>query len=320
MSSKVPIFTLSNGVRMPSVGLGTWQMTGDEGKTVIRNAILAGYRHIDTATLYQNEDQIGDALAELFAEGVVKRDDLFITTKAFCHEVAPDVIEEALRNSLKRLRLDYVDLYLAHIPAATRECGSHRTDVKVEDIWKGLEKLYSLGLTKSIGVSNFNESQIERIVKIQKVPIHVSQLELHLYLPQKAHREICKKHSIIITAYATLGSPGRMSVIGADGKPLFESTKNIPNELNDKNVKALAQKYNKTPVQILLRATVDMGIVVIPKTTNPERMKENINLFDFSISKAEVNLLEAHERSKPERLFWWPNVSEHPEDPFAAER
>ncbi|EGT42483.1 hypothetical protein CAEBREN_05093 [Caenorhabditis brenneri] len=320
MSSKVPIFTLSNGVRMPSVGLGTWQMTGDEGKTVIRNAIKAGYRHIDTATLYQNEDQIGDSLAELISEGAVKREDLFITTKAFCHEVAPDVSEQALRNSLKRLRLDYVDLYLAHIPAATKECGNHRNDVTVEDIWKGLEKLYNLGLAKSIGVSNFNESQIERIVKIQKVPIHVSQLELHLYLPQKAHRELCKKHHIIITAYATLGSPGRMSVIGSDGKPLFENTKNAASELNDKNVKALAQKYNKTPAQILLRATVEMGIVVIPKTTDPGRMKENIDIFDFNISKAEVNLLEAHERSENGRLFWWPNVAEHPEDPFASER
>ncbi|CAP28425.2 Protein CBG08596 [Caenorhabditis briggsae] len=319
-SSNVPIFTLSNGVRMPSVGLGTWQMTGDQGKTVIRNAILSGYRHIDTATLYQNEDQIGDTLAELFAEGVVKREDLFITTKAFCHEVAPDVIEEALRNSLKRLRLDYVDLYLAHIPAATKECGNHRTNVKVEDIWRGLEKLYDMKLTKAIGVSNFNENQIERIMKIHKVPIQASQLELHLYLPQKAHRELCKKHNIIITAYATLGSPGRMSVVGADGNPLFESTKNAASELNDKNVKALALKYNKTPAQILLRATVEMGIVVIPKTTNPDRMKENINIFDFNISKAEVNLLEAHEKSKPERLFWWPNVADHPEDPFAVER
>uniref|UniRef100_A0A1I7SZ24 Aldo_ket_red domain-containing protein n=1 Tax=Caenorhabditis tropicalis TaxID=1561998 RepID=A0A1I7SZ24_9PELO len=319
MSSKIPFFTLSNGVRMPSVGLGTWQMTGEEGKTVIRNAILAGYRHIDTATLYQNEEQIGEALAELIAEGVVKREDLFITTKAFCHEIAPDVIEQALRDSLERLRLDYVDLYLAHIPAATKECGNFREDVKVEHIWKGLEKLYELKLTKSIGVSNFNEDQIERVVRIQRIPIHVSQLELHLYLPQKAHREVCKRYRIIVTAYATLGSPGRMSVIGANGVPLFESTKNAANELVDKNVKALAQKYNKTPAQILLRATVEMGIVVIPKTTNPERMKENIDLFDFNITKAEVNLLEAH--GKPnQRLFWWPNVAEHPEDPFASER
>lgn len=305
---------------MPSIGLGTWQMTGEEGKTVIRNAVLAGYRHIDTATLYQNEHQIGDALAELFAEGILKREDIFITTKAFCHEVAPDVVEEALRNSLKRLRLDYVDLYLAHIPASTKDDGSFRSDVKVEDIWRGFEKVYGLGLTKAIGVSNFNESQIVRIMNIQKVPIHASQLELHLYLPQKAHRELCKKHNILITAYATLGSPGRMSVVGSNGRPLFESTQNSENEMNDKHVKALAQKYSKTPAQILLRATVEMGIIVIPKTTNPERMKENINIFDFNISNAEVNLLEAHERTKQERLFWWPNVADHPEDPFATQR
>ncbi|CAI2353745.1 unnamed protein product [Caenorhabditis sp. 36 PRJEB53466] len=320
MSSKVPIFSLSNGVRMPSVGLGTWQMTGEEAKVVIRDAIEAGYRHIDTATLYQNESQIGDALAELFAEGVVRREDIFITTKAFCHEIAPDVVEEALRNSLKRLRLQYVDLYLAHIPAATNEDGSHRTDVKVEDIWRGFEKVYDLGLTKAIGVSNFNESQLERIIKIYKVPIHVSQLELHLYLPQKAHRALCKKHDIIITAYASLGSPGRMQVVASNGRPLFDGTKDAANEMNDRNVKALAQKYSKTPAQIIIRATVEMGIVVIPKTTIKSRLQENINVFDFPMCPMDVIFLESDGKHKQERLFWWPNVAEHPEDPFAAER
>uniref|UniRef100_A0A8R1HU99 Aldo_ket_red domain-containing protein n=1 Tax=Caenorhabditis japonica TaxID=281687 RepID=A0A8R1HU99_CAEJA len=301
---------------MPSVGLGTWQMTGEDANTVIRDAVDAGYRHIDTATLYQNEIQIGDALADLFAEGKIKREDIFITTKAFCHEIAPNVVESSLRNSLKRLRLDHVDLYLAHIPAATNDDGTYRTDVKVEDIWKGFENLYNHGLTRSIGVSNFSNSQLERIIKIQTVPVHVSQLELHLYLPQKAHRALCKKHNIVVTAYSTLGSPGRMNVISSTGKPLFEYTKDEPNEMEDEAVIKLAKKYNKTPAQILLRGTVEMGISVIPKSTNKLRLRENIDIFDFIMGRDDVNLLDARSKEKQARLFWWPSINEHPEDPL----
>lgn len=131
-----------------------------------------------------------------------------------------------------------------------QEDGSHRDEVKVEDIWRGFENLYNLRLTRAIGVSNFNESQIERIMKMHTVPIHASQLELHLYLPQKAHRAICKKYNIVVTAYATLGSPGRMNVVASNGRPLFENTKDCVNEMSDKNVKALAAKYKKTAAQV----------------------------------------------------------------------
>ena len=158
---------------------------------------------IDTAAAYGNEEAIGQALTEIFEAGVIKREDIFITTKCPRPFLHLDKQVTALRESLTKLGVDYVDLYLAHSPCSDdKGCG-------VEDIWKGLEKLYEQGLTRAIGISNFNIDQMKRILKVAKIPIHNIQIELHLYFQQKKLVHFCEAHGISVTAYAPLGSPNR---------------------------------------------------------------------------------------------------------------
>ncbi|KAK6038808.1 oxidoreductase, aldo/keto reductase family protein [Cooperia oncophora] len=207
-----PTITLSNGIQMPQVGLGTWQSRPDEVKAAVKTAIETGYRLIDTAACYENEGAIGEAIKELIEDGKITREELFITTKLWLTHCHPDDAETGIRESLRLLQLDYVDLYLAHFPTCfNHDMSEQNHSVTVEDIWRGLEGLYNKGLTKAIGVSNFNGEQIERILKTATVPIHNLQVELHLYWPQHELHDVCKKHNISVTSYGALGSPGRVN-------------------------------------------------------------------------------------------------------------
>ncbi|KAK6740639.1 hypothetical protein RB195_008854 [Necator americanus] len=168
-----PTITLSNGVKMPQVGLGTWQSSPAEVKGAVKAAIEAGYRLIDTAACYQNEGAIGEVIHELIQAGKVKREELFITTKLWVTHLHPDDIESAIRESLRLLQVDYVDLYIPHMPTCfNHNMTAQNHSVKVEDVWKGLEAIYKKGLTKAIGLSNFSGEQVERIMKIAEIPIH----------------------------------------------------------------------------------------------------------------------------------------------------
>ncbi|KAK6760465.1 hypothetical protein RB195_021797 [Necator americanus] len=287
-----PTITLSNGVEMPQVGLGTWQSTPAEVKAAVIAAVEAGYRLIDTATVYANEGAIGEAILELIEAGKIKREELFITTKLWATHLHPNDTESALRESLRLLKLDYVDLYLAHMPACfNHDMTEQNHSVTVEDVWKGLEGVYKKGLTKAIGISNFSGEQIERIMKTATVPIHNLQVELHLYFPQHDLHDICKKHNISLTSYATLGSPGRVNFSLPSGAKLEWAP--AANDLDNPNVKKLAEKYNKTPAQILLRYVMDRNIAVIPKSVNASRIAENFNVFDFALDQQEIKELEA---------------------------
>ncbi|CAB3399475.1 unnamed protein product [Caenorhabditis bovis] len=311
-----PTLKLSNGVVMPQVGLGTWLSTPEEVKAAVKAAVKNGYRLIDTAKLYENEQAIGDAIQELIKEGVVKREDLFITTKAFVTELAPGKLEPALRASLKRLQMDYVDLYLAHMPATMNDDMSDKINVPIEEVWKGFEQVYNLKLARAVGVSNTNNDQIARILKSSSVPVHNSQVELHLYFPQHEHVDFCKKNNIIVTSYATLGSPGRKEAVFPDGKKIDWG--DAPLELEDANVKKLGEKYNKSPAQVLLRYAMDRGLAIIPKSINEKRIIENFQLFDFKLSQDEIKLLESTKYNK--RLFLHPFMIGHIEDAFKSER
>ncbi|CAJ0933686.1 unnamed protein product, partial [Mesorhabditis belari] len=318
MTIGYPTIKLSNGVEMPILGLGTWQSSPEEVKNAAKEAIKAGYRLIDTAMIYGNETQIGEALKECIAEGIVKREDMFITTKNWVTHLHPEDIEGSLRESLKRLQLDFVDLYLSHAPTARKKdlSGQDHT-LKVEENWKGMEAVYRAGLTRAIGVSNYSTSQIERVMKIAEVPIHNQQIELHLYWPQIEQHETCKKHNISLTSFSTLGSPGRKTWVRPDGS-VSNYDDNVPADMDDPFVQELAKKYNKSPAHILLRWAIERNIAVIPKSVTLSRIRDNFNVFDFKLTDDEMkklnNPLHKH------RLFMNEPMTGHPEDSLVEER
>ncbi|CAP34009.2 Protein CBG15819 [Caenorhabditis briggsae] len=316
MSGTPHSLTLSNGTPIPTLGLGTWQSAPDVVGAAVKAAIKAGYRLIDTATCYQNEEAIGTAILELIKEGVVKREDLFITTKAWTNEIAPGKLEPALEESLKRLKTDYVDLYLAHMPTAFNDDMTEKIAVSVEEIWKQFDAIHKKGLAKAVGVSNWNEKQIKKALDLNLTPVHVSQVELHLYFPQNEHVAFCKKHNIIVTSYATLGSPGRVDFQLPNGGKLEWAP--APQDMEDQSVKDLAKKHGKTPAQILLRHTLQRGLTMIPKSTNEARIQENHDIFDFQLTHDDMAKLQGTQVSQ--RLFLQDFMEGHPEDAFADER
>ncbi|KAK0428346.1 hypothetical protein QR680_010751 [Steinernema hermaphroditum] len=308
----VPSVKLPTGAEMPLLGLGTWQGTSEELQSALRIALDAGYRLIDTAKCYENESDIGVVLHEYISSGKIKREELFVTTKLWCTHNRPDEVENEIKESLKRLQLDYVDLYLVHMPVAfNNDMSEQLGDVKVEDTWRGMEGVFEKGLAKAIGVSNFNIEQIERIQKVAKVPIHNVQVEAYLYFPQFELQEVCNKHNITFTAYAPVGSPGRFNFKLAK----FEEA---PSPFENETVKKLSEKYGKTPAQILLRHLVQRNISVIPKSTNEKRLKENFDILEFELAEEEVK--ELNDVKHRQRLFHQEFLAGHPEDPFKTER
>jgi alcohol dehydrogenase (NADP+) len=292
---------LSNGIEMPIIGLGTSDASSTSLISAVKTAIKCGYRLIDTAAAYNNEKEIGEALSQSFSEGSLKnREEIFIVTKCPCPFLHPKKQESAIKESLQKLQLDNVDLYLAHNP-----CASDPEEVTVEEIWKGLENLYEKKLTRSIGLSNFNIQQMEKILKISKIPIHCIQIELNLYFQQKEMIEFCKKHGISVMAYAPIGSPKQQK---SDRQML----------LNDPLVLELSKKYSKTPAQILLRHLIQCEFAVIPKSVNETRIGENFDIFDFELSGEEMKELE--NVPQKERTFWLKFLIGHSEDPFKNER
>ncbi|GMS98990.1 hypothetical protein PENTCL1PPCAC_21165 [Pristionchus entomophagus] len=250
--SAFPTIKFQNGVKMPIIGLGTWQSTDDDVRRAVEVAIAeAHYPLIDTAEGYQNEEIIYNVLHKLIEEGKIKRDGIFITTKLWTNNLNPDRSLCAARECLRKLKLEKVDLLLCHMPAAYDVTGTEpERGVTVEDVWRGMEAIYEAGLARAIGVSNWSVEQIERVMKTAKVPIHNVQNELHLHWPQHELAEACKKHGISITSYGSLGSPGRVDFTLPNGQKLDWAE--APCALNEPKVKELAEKYKKSPAQVLL--------------------------------------------------------------------
>ncbi|KAK5650296.1 hypothetical protein RI129_001325 [Pyrocoelia pectoralis] len=304
---------LNNGFQVPVFGLGTWKSSTGEVTKAVEHAIDIGYRHIDCAFVYQNEKEIGAALAKKFDEGKIKREDIFITSKLWNTFHSPHLVEGALKKSLENLRLDYLDLYLIHWPFGYKEGGDlfpvdtdgnlQFSDVNFVDTWKSMEKLVEQGLVKSIGVSNFNKRQIEAILNVATIRPAINQIECHPYLNQKRLIDFCKSKDIAIIAFSPLGSSDRPW-----GKP------DEPVLLQDPKLKKVADKYGKTTAQVLLRYQLQRGLATIPKSVTKSRIEENFNIFDFELSADDMSYIDTFDCN--ERFCPLTNSFGHPEHPF----
>ena len=248
---------LNDGRSMPQFGFGVWRVPNDEASSIVQEAIQTGYRLIDTAAIYQNEEGVGQAIAATS----VPRDDLFITTKLWNSEQGYDSTLRAFDESLRKLRLDAVDLYLIHWPLPNN--GTYL------DTWRALIKLRDDGRAKSIGVSNFTVPTLRRIIDETGVVPTINQIELHPRFQQRELRDFHGTHGILTESWSPLGR-------GA---------------INDAVIQAIAAKHGKTPAQIILRWHLENDLVVIPKSATPSRIRENFDLFGFALDKDDMTAI-----------------------------
>ncbi|MET9736043.1 aldo/keto reductase [Streptomyces sp. NPDC006458] len=251
MSSKVPPIILNNGVEMPQLGFGVWQVPDAEAERAVATALETGYRSIDTAAIYGNEEGTGKAIA---ASGV-PREEVFVTTKLWNSDQGYDSTLRAFDDSAAKLGLEYVDLYLIHWPTPARD--------RYVDTYRAFERLLGDGRVRAIGVSNFLPEHLERLIEETSVIPAVNQIELHPHLQQHAARAYHAEQGVHTEAWSPLGQ----------GKGLLE----VP------AIVAVAQKHGRTPAQVVLRWHLQQGTVVIPKSVTPSRIRENIDVFDFSL-------------------------------------
>ncbi|MFE5430480.1 aldo/keto reductase [Peribacillus simplex] len=267
--------TLHNGVKMPQLGFGVFKVkNGNETVESVKKAIEVGYRAIDTAAIYENEEGVGQAIRECG----VPREELFITSKVWNTEQGYETTLQAFDDSLNRLGLEYLDLYLIHWPGKD----------KYLETWRALEKLYKDGKVKSIGVSNFHVHHLENLLANSEVKPVVNQIELHPLLTQAEIRDYCAKHEIKVESWSPLGRG---------------------NLLEEPTINHIAKKHGKSSAQVLIRWHLQHDLVVIPKSITPSRIEENAEVYDFSLSLNEMNQIDAlnkNERfgSNPDELLF----------------
>ncbi|MFJ9604764.1 aldo/keto reductase [Kitasatospora sp. NPDC101176] len=285
--SNIPSVTLNDGAQIPQLGFGVWQVPDGEATAAVRSAIEAGYRSIDTAAIYENEDGTGKAIAEALAGGVA-REDLYITTKLWnsgtrdwSGEQGRDAVLREFDASLAKLGLDYLDLYLIHWPRPMH--GSYA------NVWKALEQLKADGRVRSVGVSNFGTEQLTRLLDESPVVPVLNQVELHPYFPQTELREFHAKHGIATEAWSPLGQ----------GKEL----------LAEPALVEIAAKHGRTVAQVVLRWHLQSGVIAIPKSVTPSRIRENLDVAGFELDAADLAAIAAVATGKrigpdPQEFDW----------------
>ncbi|XP_060522695.1 dihydrodiol dehydrogenase 3-like [Cylas formicarius] len=315
--TSVPTLPLGT-YKIPIIGIGTLAVTDGEALEKMLNAALeVGYRHFDTAFLYRNEHLIGKVLNKWFTSGKVKREDIFVTTKLPFDGTYPEGVEKFLKESLAALQLNYVDLYLVHFPVRIKPLngkGLEAAEPLPTDhlgVWREMEKQVKAGRAKTIGVSNFNRRQVERLLKEAEIKPVCNQIELNVYLPQTQFVEFLQANGIIAVSYFSLGNPAlKQQRIQSGFWPAGK-----PDVLADPTIKRIADKHNKTPAQILLKALVQRKIVVIPKSVTLSRIKENFQLFDFDLDAEDVEAIAGIAIGERARLGQFKPLQGHPEYP-----
>lgn len=266
MKSK-DFFTLSNGVQIPAIGLGTWQIpNGDKAYNSVLSALKSGYRHIDTALAYGNEESVGRAIRD----SGIERSEIFVTSKLPAEIKKHDQVLRNADKTIKNIGLEFIDLYLIHAPWPWNEIGADYTRQNIE-VWKVMEEFYESGKTRAIGISNFNVKDIDAILEKSRIRPMVNQIKLHIGHPQKEITEHCKKHGIVVEGYSPL----------ATGKLL-----------NSAEISGIAKKYDKSVAQLSIRYVLEKEALPLPKSTHPEYIRQNLDV-DFDISADDMRYLDS---------------------------
>ncbi|WP_175638656.1 aldo/keto reductase [Metabacillus schmidteae] len=265
--------TLNNGVKMPWLGIGVFKVVeGPDLVDTLKAAIKHGYRSIDTAAIYENEEGVGEGIREGLKDSAISREDLFVTSKVWNADLGYELTLNAFENSLQKLGLDYLDLYLIHWPV----------EGKYKDAWRALETLYKQGKVKAIGVSNFQIHHLEDLMKSAEIKPMINQVEFHPRLTQKELQEFCQEHEIQLEAWS----------------PLMQGEL-----LDNDTLQSVAVKYQKSIAQIILRWDLQNGVITIPKSTKEHRIVENASIFDFELTKEDmekINSLNENKRVGPD--------------------